>query len=220
MAEAVTISVEARDAAKNKGTGTRAAQRIRASGRIPAILYGHKQANLPLTVAHDDVWTLVKKGTHVAQLKIGESTEMALIRDVQWDHLGKEIIHLDFYRVSAHERVRTEVPITLHGSAIGLTEGGTVEQPVHSVTVSCEATSIPDALRLEISHLHLNDVIHVRDVALPAGMAIEADPELVLVHVVFKHVAAETPAAPAEGTTAEPEVIGRKEKKDEADVKA
>lgn len=214
MAEAVSINVERRDPQKNRGTGSRVARRLRAQGRIPAIVYGHKQEPTPITVAREDVQALLKRGSHLTQLQMGGQSEMALIRDVQWDHLGIEVLHLDFFRVSAEERVTTEVSLVLHGTAPGLSEGGMIEQPVHALTISCRATEIPDAIRVEVGALHLDGAIHVRDLELPAGMTAEADPDLVLVHVVAKH-AAPAPAAEEAAAPAEPEVIRREEKKEE-----
>jgi large subunit ribosomal protein L25 len=215
MAEAVIISVEPRDPAKNKGTGTRVARRLRAQGRVPAILYGHKQANLPITLASEDVWALIKRGQHVAKLKVGDDSEMALIRDVQWDHLGRDIIHLDFYRVSEHERVTTDVSLVLHGTPVGLSQGGTLEQPQHSVTVSCEVTSIPDSIRVDVSHLNVGQALHVRELVLPPGVDVVDDPDTVLIHVVMKKAEAEPAPTAVEGAAAtQPEVIGRKEKKE------
>jgi large subunit ribosomal protein L25 len=219
MAEAVTIAVETRDPEKNKGTGTRVARRLRAKGRIPAIIYGHKQTPQPITISRDDVWQMIKHSTHLAELRFGETTEMVLVRHVQWDHLGKEIIHLDFARVSADESIQTEVPLALHGTAQGVAEGGVLEQPIHSVTVTCRANAIPNSIRIEVGGLGLNQAVHVRDLVLPEGVTVNADPDLLLVHVVVRMVAPEP--APAEAaateTTAEPELIGRKpeEKKEE-----
>ncbi len=102
---------------KNKGTGTRVARRLRKSGRIPAVIYGHKQAVVPVTVSHDDVLRMVKTPGHLAELDLGGATETVLIRDIQWDHLGKEILHLDFARVSAEEIIDTEVPLEIRGHA-------------------------------------------------------------------------------------------------------
>ncbi len=215
MADAVTIEVQPRDPQKNKGTGSRVARRLRAQGRIPAIVYGHKQAPLPISMTRDDVWRMVKAASHLAQLKIGDTTEMVLVRDVQWDYLGKEIIHLDFARVSADERVTTEVPLALHGTAPGLSEGGMIDQPVHGITIECLATSIPDAIRVEIGELHLNQAVHARDLVLPEGVRVVADPDLVLVHIVSKTAAAAPEAA--EGAPTEPEVIGRKPEQKEED---
>lgn len=207
MADAVTIQVEARDPAKNKGTGSRASRKLRASGRIPAIVYGHKQAPQPITITRDAVWEMIKKRTHLAQLQIGGASEMVLVRDIQWDYLGKEIIHLDFARVSADESIETEVRLVLHGVAPGVAEGGVLEQPIHAVEVTCRANAIPDSIRVEIGDLHLGKAIHVRELTLPEGVKISADGDLVVVHVVNRTAIEE---AAAEGTTSEPELIGRK----------
>jgi large subunit ribosomal protein L25 len=217
MAEAVKIQAETRDPAKNKGTGTRVARRLRAKGRIPAILYGHKQAPVPISLSQESVWDMIKKSTHLAELNLGESTEMALVRHVQWDHLGKEIIHLDFARVSADESIEIEVRLDFRGTAPGVAEGGVVEQLVHTVSVTCRASAIPDAIRVDLSNLHLGTALHVRDLtALPEGVTINADPEQLLVHVTTRAAAPE-PAAEAEAEgAAQPEVIKpeRKEKEE------
>jgi large subunit ribosomal protein L25 len=209
MADAVTIQVEARDPAKNKGTGSRVSRRLRQKGRIPAIVYGHKQAPTPISLARDDVWQMIKHATHLAQLKLGDATEMVLVRDVQWDHLGKEILHLDFARVSADETIETEVPLELHGTAPGTSEGGVLEHVVHTVKISCRAMAIPEHVRLELGGLHVGQGLHVRDLNLPEGVKALADPDLLLVHVVARAAAAE-PTPAAEPATAEPELIGRK----------
>jgi len=217
MAEAVSITAQARDAQKNKGTGTRFARRMRAQGRIPAIIYGHKQAPQPISLSRDDVQAILKRSVHLAQLAIDGASETVLVRDIQWDHLGKEVIHLDFARVRADERIKTHVTLILHGNPIGLSEGGAVEQPVHTVTITCPANAIPDALRIEIGELHVGQGVHVRELALPEGVAVEDDPDLLLVHVINRVVAAEpTPSSTEAGAPAQPEVIGRKaEEKEE-----
>ena len=71
------------------------------------------------------------------------------MRDVQWDHLGKEIIHLDFARVSADESIETEVRLDIRGTAPGVAEGGVLEQLVHTLRVTCRASAIPDAIRVD-----------------------------------------------------------------------
>ena len=214
MADAVKIAVEARDPAKNKGTGSRVARKLRARGRIPAIIYGHKQATVPISLSRDDVWQMIKKSTHLAELTFGDTSETVLVRDVQWDHLGKEIIHLDFGRVSAEESIETEVQLEVRGVAAGLSEGGVLEIPVHSVSVTCRANAIPDSIRVDVTHLKLGESIHVRDLVLPEGVTVNAEPELVLIHVVTRAPEA-VEEAPAEGTT-QPEVIKpeRKEKEE------
>jgi large subunit ribosomal protein L25 len=213
MADAVRIGVEPRDAQKNKGTGTRVARRLRKGGRIPAVIYGHKQAVVPVTLSRDDATRMVKTPGHLAELDLGGTTETVLIRDVQWDHLGKEILHLDFARVSAEEIIETEVTLEIRGHAAGIASGGIVEQVVHSLSIKCKAGAIPDAIKVDISDLQVDQGIHVRDLKLPPDVTVDADPELLLVHVVTRAAEPEPTEAAAEGTT-QPEVIKpeRKEK--------
>ncbi len=217
MADAVTIQVEARDPAKNKGTGSRVSRKLRASGRIPAIVYGHKQAPQPITITRDAVWEMIKKRTHLAQLQFGGSSEMVVVRDIQWDYLGKEIIHMDFARVSADESIETEVRLVLHGTAPGVAEGGVLEQPIHTVEVTCRANAIPDVIRVEIGDLHLGKAIHIRELTLPDGVTATVDGDLVVVHVVNRIAAEEAEAA--EGSSSEPELIGRKVEDKDKDEK-
>ncbi|MFO0951148.1 MAG: 50S ribosomal protein L25 [Isosphaeraceae bacterium] len=214
MADVVKIPVEARDPAKNKGTGSRASQKLRKSGKIPAIIYGHKQAPVPIALTRESVWEMIKKSTHLAELTLGGTSETVLVRDVQWDHLGREIIHLDFARVSADESIETDVRIDIKGVAPGVAGGGTLEVLVHELRVTCRASAIPDAIRVDVSHLAIDQGIHLKDITLPDGVTADADPDLLLVHVVSK--APETAETPeGEGTT-QPEVIRpeRKEKED------
>jgi large subunit ribosomal protein L25 len=206
MAEAVKIKVEARDPQKNKGTGTRVARRLRAQGRVPAIIYGHKQPAVPISLPSDAVHDMIKRASHLAELDLGDSTETVLVRDVQWDHLGKEIIHLDFARVSAEESIETEVPLDLRGHVPGATAGGVLEVLVHSVPIICRANAIPTSLRVDVSTLGLGQAIHVRDLVLPEGVKVDADPELLLVHIVARAAAEAATPALEEGST-QPEVI-------------
>jgi large subunit ribosomal protein L25 len=208
MADAVKIQAEARDPQKNKGTGSRVARRLRAQGRIPAIIYGHKQAVVPISLSRDSVWEMIKKSTHLAELVLGDTTEIALVREVQWDHLGKEILHLDFGRVSADETIETEVRIDVRGIAPGIAEGGVLEQLVHSVRVTCRANAIPDAIKIDVNNLHLNEAVHVKDLTgLPEGVKIvDADDDLLLVHVASRAAAAEPAPSEAEAAV-QPEVI-------------
>ena len=216
MAQAVKIQVEARDPAKNKGTGSRVARRLRAQGKVPAVIYGHKQAVVPIALTREAVQELIKKASHMAELDLGGTSEMVLVRDVQWDHLGKEILHLDFARVSAEESIETEVRLDLRGYVPGAVAGGVLEVVHHTVNVICSAASIPDAIKVDVSHLTLDHGIHVRDLVLPEGVKVDADPDLLLVHIVARAATPET-AAGAEGAATQPEVIKpeRKEKEKE-----
>jgi large subunit ribosomal protein L25 len=204
MAESVLLVAKPRQA-----HGTHAARRLRRQGLIPAVVYGHKEAVLSVVLPKDELLKALRHGARVVDLQADGKQEKALIREVQYDHLGQEVLHVDFTRVSADERIIIQVPIELRGTAPGVTAGGLLDQPLHTLEVECPALSVPGSIRVNIGELQIEGVIHVRDLKLPEGVRATADPEAVVVHVAPPKVEAEAPAAaPAE--TAEPEVIGRK----------
>jgi large subunit ribosomal protein L25 len=217
MPDAAKIKVEPRDPAKNKGTGSRVARRLRKQGLIPGVIYGHKQAVVPVTLTRDDVWRLIKTPGRLADLDVSGTAETVLIRDVQWDHLGKEVLHLDFARVSAEEMIETEVALESRGVAAGIAAGGIFEHLVHSLKITCRAGSIPDSLKMDVSHLQVDDGVHVRDLTLPPDVKVNADPDLLLAHVVLRAVEVEEVPEAEVAEPTQPEVIKaeRKEKEKE-----
>ena len=222
MAEQTKTRVEPRDPAKNKGTGTRVARRLRKQGLIPAVIYGHKQAVVPVTLSRDDVWRMLKTPGHLADLDVNGTSETVLIRDVQWDHLGKEVLHLDFARVSAEEIIDTEVTFEIRGTPAGLAAGGVLEHLVRTLRIRCRAGAIPESLKADVSHLQIGEGIHVRDLVLPPDVTVDHDPDMLLAHVVVRAVQEEpkpeAATAEAEAAVAQPEVIKpeRKEKEKES----
>jgi large subunit ribosomal protein L25 len=148
-------------------------------------------------------------------LVVGGKTETALIQEVQHDHLGTGLMHVDFRRVSRDERVRTTVDIELRGTAPGATGGGVLDQPLHKIHVECPAISIPESIRVKIDSLLVGQAIHVKELELPAGVKALDDPDLVVVQVKLQQVAVPEPTtlAPAGAEAAEPEVITKKKEK-------
>ena len=119
-----TIAVKKRDV-----KGSRAMIKIRESGSIPAILYGHGEENVCLTVSLDTVNNLIKHGTKLVTLS-GDINDTALLRAVQWSSMGDYIIHVDFARVSQTETVEVSIPIHLHGEAPGaMSSAGQLKLP-------------------------------------------------------------------------------------------
>jgi large subunit ribosomal protein L25 len=209
MAESLILDTQPR-----MKRGSRAARKLRKEGRIPAVIYGHKEATVAVTLSGDDLGKAIRHGTRVVDLKESGKLEKALIREVQWDHLGKDVLHVDFTRVSADERIRVNVPVELRGIAPGVTGGtGVIDQPIHSLSVECLAISIPESIRVTVNELQLGMAIHVRDLVMPPGVVAMNDPDAIVVHVTAKQVEPEpvaaAAAAPVEGAT-EPEIIGRK----------
>ncbi len=205
MADAITLKTEARS-----GKGGRDATRVRKAGRIPAIVYGHKVAPDAVTVSKDELLLALRQHARTLQLVVGGKNETVLIQSIQHNHLGSEVLHIDFRRVSADERVRTTVEIELRGHAPGTNSGGVLDQPLHKIHVECPALAIPTAIRVKIDALQIDQAIHVRELELPPGVKALEDPDLVVVQVKPAAILAEPTVA--EGV-AEPEVITKKKEK-------
>lgn len=191
--------------------GKRNARRQRAAGRIPAVLYGHGEASLALSLPADELHTAVRHGARLVTLA-GAVNEQAFVRELQWDTWGKQILHVDFTRVSAHERVRVQVPVELRGEAPGMKQGGVVKQLIHEAPIECEVSSLPDKLYVNINQLGLGDSISVGSLELPPTVEILLDPDVLVVQCA-EPVEVEEEAVAAE--QAEPEVIGRKKEGEE-----
>lgn len=204
MAE--TLHVHARD-----GRGKREAKRLRRDGSIPAILYGHKEAAVSLAVPIEEIRTALRHGGRLVNLQ-GAVNESALIRDLQWDVYGLDVLHVDFARVSQDERIEVQVPVELRGDAPGSHAGGVLQHLLHEVEVECLATGIPERIQVNINHLELHGEIAAGQLELPQGVKLLSDPEAIVVQCV--EPAAEIDEA-AVGEGAEPEVIGRKEEPEE-----
>ena len=203
MAESETL------VAKNRPEhGTRHARRLRKLGQVPAVLYGHKQQTVAVSLSGEELERIIRHGVRVVDLQTDGGTEKALLKELQWDHLGKEVLHVDLERVSEDERIEISVRLEVKGIAPGVTGGGVLDQPLHALMVECLAVRIPDSIRVNINELQLGAAIHVKDLTLPEGVKALGDPDAVVVHV--KAPEAEVEAAAAVPTTAEPEVIGRK----------
>ena len=200
------LKVERRDS-----LGKRNARRLRHAGKVPVVLYGHGEQNMSLSAPADQVQAVVRHGARVVDLT-GAVSEKAFIRELQWDTYGLEVLHVDFTRVSADEKVEVELTIDLRGEAPGVRDGGVVTQLVHEVSAECLVTSIPDKLHLSINELKLGDTLTAGDIELPAGVTLLSDPETVIVQCAEPKAEAEEEVS-AEG--AEPEVIGRKAEEEE-----
>jgi large subunit ribosomal protein L25 len=204
MAETFALSAQ-----KREGRGSQAARRLRRQGLVPAVIYGHKEETLSIALSLEELEKAIRRGVRVVDLKADGKEEKALIREVQWDHFGKDLLHVDFARVSADERIVTTVPLELRGVAPGVNAGGALDQPMHALSVECLALHIPESIRVNIGELQIGGAIHVKDLVLPEGVKAMADPEAIVVHVTTP--VAEAPAAAAEAPEqAEPEVIGQK----------
>ncbi len=200
MRESLSVSVR-------QDVGTLKSRKLRKSGKIPAILYGHGEANVNLAVPVEQASLAVRHGSRLVDLK-GDVNETVLVRQVQWDSFGIHILHLDLSRVSADESVDIVLPVELRGTAIGIKEGGVIEHIKHELRIRCPALRIPEKLELNISDLHMNGERTSGQVPLPEGAVLLTDADEVVVHCI-RPLSDDELAAGAAGS-GEPEIIGRK----------
>jgi large subunit ribosomal protein L25 len=204
-----TIEVQIRDK-----VGKRNNRRLRRSGSVPAVLYGHGQENLNLSMPVEIIDSAVRHGSRLVNLS-GAVNDRAFIRELQWDTFGLHLVHVDLTRVSEHELVEVEVSVELRGEAPGVREGGVISHLIHQLKIECEVTSIPDRLLVNINHLKLTEAIKIADLVLPPSVKVKADPEEIVVQCIVPVVEEEEGAG--EGAVAEPEVIGRKKEEGEGE---
>ena len=146
-------------------------------------------------------------------VEIDKKNETMLVKDVQYDYLGTDVIHVDLMRVDVTEMVRVTVPIELKGTAKGAAEGGMVESHTGNLEVECRVTQIPERIVVSVKEMALGDAIHAKDIQLPEGVKLISSPELLVVtcHIVAEvktteELEAEMPAAPEVITAAKEEL--------------
>src|SRR5216110_1716129 len=146
--------------------GSRRNKRLRDAGFVPGVIYGHKEAVVPVTLPKKELVGHLNHGTHVFSLAMDGKNETVLVKDVQFDHLGIEVLHVDFARVDLNERVEVTVPLILKGEPKGAAEGGVLQQVVADLEIECLVTQIPSEIRYNVSEMKLNDVLHIKDLQL------------------------------------------------------
>ncbi|GAB4153423.1 MAG: 50S ribosomal protein L25 [Planctomycetaceae bacterium] len=189
-------------------TGTRECRRLRREGRVPGNIYGHGSEPATFSVSAEEVLQTVMAGNHVVELQLGDRTELAMFRDVQWDPFGTEIQHVDMILVNRDERVQVDVPVELRGISPGAQSGGILEHVHRTLSVECPAFAIPESISVRIGDMEIGDSIAVKDLELPDNVTVMDDPEMVVVQVTEAQEQTEEELEPEVGP-AEPEVIGR-----------
>lgn len=203
MTQTATKSLPAQTRAKR---GTAEARRIRRANNIPAVVYGHKEKNEDIAISHDDFWIIIRHNQRIVDVEVkGGKPQKCLVRAVQWDVLGKEVVHVDFERVSADERIHLNIPIKLKGTPV-ISPGSVLNFHLHELEIECSVINIPEAIVVNVADLKLGQAIHVRELQLPEGVKALTDADETVVAIVV-HVEKAEPA-PLEGVAvAEPEVL-------------
>lgn len=217
------------EAVKREGRGKNEANRLRASGRIPAVVYGQRREGqapqgVPVGVDPKALLRILhsESGANtLISLKLDGGESRVMVKEYQLDPVTNQLLHADFYQLAMDKAITVTVPIVIKGESRGVkVQGGLLDFVTREVQVQCLPTDIPEHIDIDVTELMLNQSIRLRDVPHGEKWKPLTDGETMLVHIVMPKAeesatAAATPeAAPA---TAEPEVIkkGKTEEKEE-----
>lgn len=185
--------------------------KLRANGQIPAVIYGGGSAATQILLDEKEflkVASGISEST-ILGIDLGGVKKRAFVKARQRDTLSTQIIHVDFLEVISGRTLHARVPLHLVGVPVGVREGGVLENPGHEIEVECDPDHLPEGIEVDVSELHANHSIHVRDLKVGDKVKVLSSPELVIAVVKFmKEEVVETPvaaaaAAPAEGAAVE-----------------
>jgi len=199
----VTLEAQARP-----GTGKGVARKLRAAGKVPAVLYGRGVAPEPVAVDRMALMRAFKTdaGRNVLiDLLVDGETHLTLARELQRDPVRGSILHVDFLKIARDVAIEVDVPIHIEGDSPGVKEGGVVEHHLWNVRVSCLPTSVPDRLVADISRTLLGEMLRVSDLAVPEGVTVLTDPTEAVLGVVVPQILKLEEEVPAEVALAEGE---------------
>jgi large subunit ribosomal protein L25 len=200
-------------ATKRTQHGTHAARRLRKEGKVPAVMYGHGEGTQAVSLEKHEVELALLHGERLLEIDVEGKKQNALMKEIQYDAFGNDILHVDLTRVDLDERVELTVVIHLVGEPAGVKEGGVLQQAETEAQIECPVRSIPDEIRHLVTDMQLNERLYMNDLVLPEGATLLSDANTLIASVAE---VAEEVAAPEEGEeAAEPEVIGAKPAEDE-----
>jgi large subunit ribosomal protein L25 len=208
----LTLSAEPRS-----GAGKGEARKLRAAGRIPAVLYGHGSDATAIAVDARELSHLLHTGAGgnvLVDLRFDGENHLAMPREIQRDHVRGQFLHIDFLAVRRDEKITVEVPVELTGESRGVKEGGVVEHHLWEIKVECFPGDVPERIEGDITKLGIGDSLRAAELEIPSGVEMLTDPEETVVSVVpppilqveeevAEAVEGEEAEAAAEGATAE-----------------
>jgi large subunit ribosomal protein L25 len=211
------------------GTGKGVARKLRASGQIPGIIYGHAREPQALAINTRDFEKLlehISAESTVIELAVGGKMSRTLIREIQRHPFKREYLHVDFQELVAGEVVTVRIPIVLVGLPEGVRlEGGVMDQTLRELEIEVDPANMPNHIDVNVENLKIGESIHLSDITLPPGVTAMAEGDMTIVVVSApRAVVEETPAATVEGAegvapAAEPEVIRAKKTDEEPEEK-
>lgn len=212
---------------KREAGGKGAARRLRRAGEVPAVLYGGAQP-VNISVTPRDIYRLVhghEGSTQLLKVSFADSSDsrMAIIRDLQYDPVSENLVHVDLQEVAMDRAIQVSVAVHHVGEAVGVKDTfGILEMILREVQVSCLPGNIPAVLEADVTGLRIGDVLTVRDLRAPEGVRILNDPGQAVATVAppaAEEVTAGAAAPEVVAAAAEPEVLTERKGKEEAEDK-
>jgi large subunit ribosomal protein L25 len=213
-------------AREDSSRGKNEARRLRAKGRVPAVVYGAKKPSLAVSVDPKQISRILQSESGhntIFELQLNGDKARVMIVDWQYDPLKGKLLHIDMKRIAMDERIKVQVPIHLKGEAAGVKQqGGILDQVLREVEIECLPSDIPSHIDADISHLVFGTVLRVADLPHTGSLKFITDANQTVAHITsVKEEVAPTPeavAAEAAAAPAEPEVIkkGKQETEEEA----
>ena len=202
---AATLKATARE-----GAGKGVARKLRAQGKVPAVIYGHGDKNVPLALDRHELELLLHgisvENTVIGLVTDGGSSTDVLIREVQMHPYRPEVLHVDFVQLHANEVIRMRIPVRLNGNPVGVIEDNAVlDQVIYEIEVECLPGNIPEVFEVDVSALRAGESVRIHDVSLP-NVRVLIDSELPIASVVAPSGGPQGDATTASGDP-EPEVI-------------
>jgi large subunit ribosomal protein L25 len=194
-------------AEKREDSGKGAARKLRAAGRVPAVLYGHGVGPMAVSVDARDLFHVLhgSAGTNVlVDLQVDGAQHLSLPREIQRDHVRGRYLHVDFLAVRRDETVTVSVPVRVVGESPGVKAGGVIEHHLWELQVECLPGDVPDGIEADVSKLQVGDSLRVADLLPPQGVSVLTPLEESVVAVVIPQVRVveEVEAAAEEGEEA------------------
>src|SRR5262245_15508912 len=203
-------------AKKREKLGTRYCDRIRKSGGLPAVVYGHGSQPIPVYVDAHNAVSHITAGEKVFRMELADGTDgfkdqIVLLKELQFDYLGTNPVHADFARVDLNERIKTRVPVHLVGEAQGLKQAGAIlRHPPNEVEIQCRVVDLPNFVEVRIDTRDVGHAITAADLKLAGDVKMLTDKHAILAQIVIQQEIVVGEAETTEGEATEPEVITAK----------
>ncbi|MBU0699966.1 50S ribosomal protein L25 [bacterium] len=194
------------NAAFREKKGKEANKKLKANGTVPAILYGGEKDNISLTINAKELAKVITDGGNaiISMTLTDNMQETVVLKNWQLHPYNGTILHADFYRISLEDSIVAKVPVEIVGVASGQKTGGVLDISLREITIRALPLQVPDKFEINITHLEVGDIIHVKDIQIGEGIEVLSDTEQVVVTLtvpVVEIVASEP---------AEPEIVKKK----------